>query len=99
MAKKLKGKVKEVWESKIKQRPSKLTHISYSSLSTFNKCPKLWELQYLKNSVPFTQNIYTVFGTAMHETVQKWLEVMYHDKVKTANDLNVDQLLYDNMVK
>jgi len=99
MPKKLKGIVKKVWESKIKQTPSKNTHISYSSLSTYNKCPKLWELQYLRNAVPFTQNIYTIFGTAMHETIQTWLEVLYHDKVKTANELDVDQLLYANMIK
>ena len=99
MPKKLKGKVKQVWESKLKQSPSQYTHISYSSLSTYNKCPKLWELQYLRNAVPFTQNIYTIFGTAMHETIQTWLEMMYHDKVKNANDLDIDQLLYDNMIK
>ena len=84
MAKKLKGLVKKVWESKIKQRPSKFRHISYSSISTYNKCPKLWEMQYLRGEIPFKQNIYTCFGTAMHETVQTWLEVMYHDKVKNA---------------
>ena len=99
MAKKLKGMVKKVWESKIKQSPSKNKHISYSSLSTYNKCPKLWELMYLRNEVPFTQNIYTCFGTAMHETMQEWLTVMYHDKVKAANEIDLHKLLYANMVK
>ena len=99
MAKKIKGLVKEVWESKIKQKPSKNLHISYSSLSTYNKCPKLWELQYLRNEVPFTQSIYTCFGTAMHETIQEWLTIMYHDKVKTANEIDLDKLLYANMTK
>ena len=99
MPKKIKGLVKEVWESKIKQKPSKNLHISYSSLSTYNKCPKLWELMYLRNKVPFTQSIYTCFGTAMHETIQEWLTVMYHDKVKTANDIDLNKLLYANMVK
>ena len=97
MPKKLKGLVKKVWESKIKQQPSKNLHISYSSLSTYNKCPKLWELQYLRNEIPFTQNIYTCFGSAMHETIQEWLTVMYHDKVKAANDINLHKLLYANM--
>jgi len=99
MAKKLSGKVKEVWESKIKQTPSQYTHISYSSLSTYSKCPKLWELQYLRNVVPFTQSIYTCFGTAMHETIQEWLTVMYHESVKAANAIDLDKLLYANMVK
>ena len=99
MAKKLKGLVKKVWESKIKQRPSKFRHISYSSISTFNKCPKLWEMQYLRGEIPFKQNIYTCFGTAIHETVQTWLEVMYHDKVKNAKELDKHKLLYENMIK
>ena len=99
MAKKLKGLVKKVWESKIKQRPSKFRHISYSSISTYNKCPKLWEMQYLRGEIPFKQNIYTCFGTAMHETVQTWLEVMYHDKVKNAKELDKHKLLYENMIK
>ena len=92
MPKKLKGPVKKVWESKIKQSPSKNKHVSYSSISTYGKCPKLWELQYLRNQVPFTQNIYTCFGTAMHETIQEWLTVMYHDSVKNANNINLDKL-------
>ena len=99
MPKKLKGPVKKVWESKIKQSPSKNKHVSYSSISTYGKCPKLWELQYLRNKVPFTQNIYTCFGTAMHETIQEWLTVMYHDSVKNANDINLDKLLYANLVQ
>ena len=99
MAKKLKGSVKRVWESKIKQLPSKNKHVSYSSISTFNKCPKLWELQYLRKQIPFTQSVYTVFGTAFHETLQEWLHVLYHEKVKTAMDLNVNDLLYANMIK
>ena len=99
MAKKLKGPVKRVWESKIKQQPSKFTHISYSSVSTYMKCPKLWDLQYRQKVVPFTQSIYTCFGTAMHETMQEWLTVMYHDSARAANDMNVDDLLYKNMVQ
>ena len=91
--------VKQVWESKIKQSPSKNKHISYSSLSTFNKCPKLWEMQYLRKQIPFKQNIYTCFGTAMHETMQEWLEVLYHDKVKVGMEMDLDKLLYDNMIK
>ena len=99
MAKKLKGMVKKVWESKIKQSPSKNKHISYSQLSTYNKCPRLWELQYLRNIVPYEPSIYMVFGTAFHETLQTYLETLYMDKVKAANDLNIKTILYDNMVK
>ena len=98
-SKKVNPLVKEVWESKIKQSPSKNKHISYSSISTYTKCPKLWELQYLRKSIPFTQNIYTVFGTAMHETIQEWLTVMYYESVKSSNEINLHDLLYANMIK
>lgn len=99
MKRKLKGPVKVVWESKIKQTPSKLTHVSYSSISTYNKCPKLWDMQYRKKVVPFTQNIYTTFGTAFHETLQTYLEILYHNSVKEANEMDINKLLYDNMIK
>ena len=91
--------MKVVWESKIKQTPSKLTHVSYSSISTYNKCPKLWDMQYRKKVIPFTQNIYTTFGSAFHETLQTYLEVLYHNTVKEANEIDINKLLYDNMIK
>lgn len=99
MSKKLKGKVKEVWESKLKQKPSENKHISYSQLSSFATCQRQWYLQYVKNLAPYQPSIHAVFGTAMHETIQTWLETMYHGKVKDAMDMNLDQLLYDNIIK
>ena len=30
-------------------------------------------------------SIHLLFGTAMHEVIQTWLEVMYFDSVKNAN--------------
>lgn len=99
MAKKLKGKVKEVWESKLKQKPSENKHISYSQLSSFATCQKQWYLTYVKKLAPYQPSIHAVFGTALHETIQTWLTTLYHDKVKTANEMNLDQLLYDNLIK
>jgi CRISPR/Cas system-associated exonuclease Cas4 (RecB family) len=98
MVRKLKGPVKKVWESKIKQSPSKNRHISYSSISTYNKCPRLWDLQYRQKVIPFTQSIYTIFGSAMHETIQEWLEVMYMESAKAAMNMNLDDLLYKKMI-
>ena len=99
MPKKLPKVVKEVWESKIKQSPKTNKHISYSQLSSFATCEKQWYLTYVKRLAPYQPSIHAVFGTAMHETIQSWLEVMYHDKVKTANEMDLDALLYENMIK
>jgi CRISPR/Cas system-associated exonuclease Cas4 (RecB family) len=91
--------VKEVWESKIKQSPSRNKHISYSQLSTFTNCERQWYLQYVKKLAPYQASIHACFGTAMHETVQTWLEEIYHGKVKTANEMDLDSMLYDNLIK
>jgi len=91
--------VKEVWESKLKQSPKSNKHISYSQLSSFSSCQRQWYLQYVKKLAPYQPSIHATFGTAMHETLQTYLEVLYHDKVKTANEMDLDALLYENMIK
>ena len=35
----------------------------------------------------------------MHEVLQKYLEIMYHDSIKNANKLNLEQRLHDKMMK
>lgn len=99
MPKKLPSKVKIVWESKLKQSPSKNKHISYSQLSSYATCPRQWHWTYVEKLAPYTPSIHTCFGTAMHETIQTWLEVLYYDKVKTANEMDLNTLLYENMIK
>ncbi len=99
MPKKLPKMVKKVWESKLKQSPSKNKHISYSQLTSFATCEKQWYLTYVRKLAPYTPSIHTVFGTAMHETIQEWLKVLYHEKVKTANEMDLDTILYQNMIK
>ena len=84
--------VKEVWESKIKQS-KKNKHISYSQLSTYDRCPKQWYLTYVKKLIPYEGSIHASFGTAFHETLQEWLQVLYHGKVKDAMAMDVDALL------
>ena len=91
--------MKEVWESKLKQKPSQNKHISYSQLNSFANCQKQWYLQYVKKLAHYEGSIHAMFGTAMHETIQTWLTTLYYDKVKTANEMDLDALLYENMVK
>jgi len=98
MPKKIPQLVKLVQESKIKQtRANK--HISYSQLSSFENCPKQWYLTYVKNLAPYKPSIHAVFGTAMHETIQTWLNVLYNDTIKKANEMDLEALLLENMHK
>jgi len=76
-----------------------MNRISYSQLSMFSECPLRWKLNYIDDLRISESNIYLLFGTAMHEVIQTWLEVMYHDSVKNANKLNLEQRLHDKMME
>lgn len=55
----------------------------------YNKCPYKWKLQYKDKLKGFTSTIHTVFGTAIHETIQHYLDVMYSDTVKKADEIDL----------
>lgn len=99
MTKKLPKKLLEVKNSKVQEDPKKNLHVSYSQLFTYHSCPHQWEEMYLRKNIPYTPSIHTVFGTAFHTTVQKWLEVMYEESGKEASKINLHLLLYNNMME
>ena len=74
-----------------------MSHISYSQLSMFNECPKHWQLNYIDKVNVFEPNIYLVFGSAMHTTLQTYLETMYKNTVKNADSLDLYKLLQSNL--
>jgi hypothetical protein len=71
--------------------------ISYSQMSMFNECPKKWSLQYREGHKLFTSSIHTVFGTALHETLQHYLTVMYEQSGAAADRLNTSEMLEENL--
>ena len=73
--------------------------ISYSQLSMFSECPERWKLNYIDKLRVFETNIFLIFGTAMHEVIQTWLEVMYNDSIKNADKLNLEQRLHDKLIE
>ena len=72
-------------------------HISYSQLSMFRSCPHKWALQYKDGHKIFNPSIHTVFGTAFHETLQHYLDVMYEKSGAAADRENIEELLEDNL--
>ena len=65
----------------------------------FSECPLRWKLNYIDDVSVREPSIHLLFGTAMHEVIQTWLEVMYFDSVKNANKLNLEQRLHDKMME
>ena len=76
-----------------------MSRISYSQLSMFSECPLRWKLNYIDDLRVSEPSIHLLFGTAMHEVIQTYLEVMYYDSVKNANKLNLEQRLHDKMME
>ncbi len=71
--------------------------ISNSQIKTYNQCPHKWKSMYIDGYKEYQQSIFFTFGTAMHETLQHFLTVMYKDTVKAAESLNLPRLLKENM--
>jgi hypothetical protein len=65
----------------------------------FSECPLRWKLNYIDDLSISEPSIHLLFGTAMHEVIQKYLEVMYYDSIKSANKLNLEQRLHDKMME
>jgi len=63
----------------------------------FRSCPHKWALQYKDGHKTFTPSIHTVFGTAFHETLQHYLDIMYSKSGAEADRIDINELLEDNL--
>ncbi len=92
MAKKIPNIVKEIRNNP----PSPINfafqkNISYSQMSIFRGCPHRWKLQYKDKIKRFTSSIHTVFGTAVHESMQHYLDVAYEKSFAAADrEINIE---------
>lgn len=73
--------------------------VSYSQYSIYKQCQYQWYLTYIKKESSFKPSIYLVYGTAMHETIQTYLQTMYEKSGKVADDLDLNRLLEDRLVE
>ncbi|MBC8427918.1 MAG: PD-(D/E)XK nuclease family protein [Candidatus Pelagibacter sp.] len=76
-----------------------MNRISYSQISMYNECPLRWKLNYVDKISVRESNIFLIFGTAMHEVIQKYLNIMYNDSAKNADKLDLDKMLRDNLIE
>ena len=71
--------------------------ISYSQFAMWDKCPYAWKLNYVDKAETFKGNIYTLFGSALHETIQAYLVCYYERTIKEADKLPLDDILLYRM--
>jgi hypothetical protein len=70
-------------------------NVSYSQFSMYRGCPKKWSIQYKDGVKVFTSTIHTVFGTALHEVLQHYLDVMYEQSAAAADRENLVEMFED----
>lgn len=73
-------------------------NVSYSQFSMYRSCPKKWSLQYKDGIKVFTSTIHTVFGTALHEVLQHYLDVMYEQSGVAADRENLVEM-FENALR
>jgi len=62
-------------------------NISYTQLSAWSECPYKWKNMYI-NKLKSPPSIYFSFGTAMHETLQEYLNIMYNQSQMKADNFD-----------
>ena len=73
--------------------------VSFSQYNMWSSCPQQYKLNYIDKLGESSGNIHTIFGTAMHETIQHFLDVMYNVTKKQAMEIDLDLLLKDKLVE
>jgi Holliday junction resolvase-like predicted endonuclease len=73
--------------------------VSYSQYALWANCPKQWKLTYHDKLKPNDPSIHLIFGVAMHEAIQQWLDLYYnHEKFK-SEVFDIFSVLKDGLIK
>jgi hypothetical protein len=90
ITKELLSKIEAVKQQKIDFSSQKV--ISFSQFNIYNNCPHQYKLLYIdklkKDTLP---NIQMVFGTAIHNTIQNYLDILYNKSVTEADQINLKE--------
>lgn len=70
-----------------------MNKVSYSQYTTWANCPESWRLKYVEGHKIDDSSIHTIFGTAMHEVIQEWLDTLFNKSETFANGIDLDDNL------
>lgn len=74
-----------------------MTNVSYSQYAMYSSCPQQYKLNYVDKLGTSESNVHLVFGSAMHEVIQHFLDVMYNKSKKEALTIDLNTLLFEKM--
>lgn len=75
-----------------------MNKISYSQYSTWAGCPWSWKLKYVDGHKIDDTSINTIFGTAMHEVIQEWLDTLYNKSESIAKTVYLHDTFKDKLI-
>jgi hypothetical protein len=78
---------------------TELRKVSYSQYSMWATCPHQWKLSYHDKLKPDDSSIHLIFGTAIHETIQAWLDKHYNDTKTMAAVFDTDTLFKESLIR
>ena len=99
MAKKIPKIVKDIIRNRPEINYAFKKHVSFSQLQIYSGCQHRWKLQYKDKIKKFNSSIHTVFGTAMHEVMQNYLDVFYSKSKAAANRLDLEELFQEYYIE
>ena len=71
--------------------------ISFSQYQMWKGCPHRWKLNYIDKVGVSSPSLALVFGTAMHEVLQTYVETVNSSTIQEANQLPLEELLKEKM--
>ena len=75
-----------------------MARVSFSQYSMWSSCPQQYKLAYIDGLSESTSNIHSVFGTAMHETLQHYLDkVLKISKTQADKMIDLKEFLKERM--
>ncbi len=69
-----------------------LEKISYSNISTFLQCQRKWKLKYIDKLDAKQESVDTIYGTVIHQTIQKFLAYYYSNTLTNVKNNKVELL-------
>ena len=66
--------------------------VSFSQYSMWMKCPYSWKLNYMDGKRIYDASLNIFFGTAIHHSVQTFLQTLYTESVEKADSINLYEL-------
>jgi len=75
-----------------------VARVSFSQYSTWKSCPNQYKLNYIDELSESKSNVSLIFGTAMHEVLQSYIDVCLRlSKSQADKSMNLKQLLTEKM--